>query len=266
MSDILHQNNRYYRTSVEGPTAIIRYQSNTMELATDLVMRDDLIDFLDEVSLNPDIQSLVLIDSPEKKGRDQYLDFYRNISGDPGFRTKVRRMCNLFDQYLLKITEIDAVVVSVISGFSTSQFLNVALAADYRIIGEETVFEKPYLELGTVPKGGGAYFLEKILGFGKARELLLNCEAMDAKQALSLGLVDKIVPCDSLEREAVIAASELGCRLGGSWPRIKRLLGYSVRDLADYLEFENREIIRAIDCPEFWRRFSEGGICSEQGV
>ena len=113
-----------------------------------------------------------------------------------------------------------------------------------------------YLDFGLAPKGGGAYFLKKRLGHCKAFELLLSEEEITAKDALELGVVNKVVPLHLLEEATLERARAFAKKPSDSLTAIKRLLNYTDQDLADYLEFENRELMHALG---FAAGFSRSG-------
>jgi 2-(1,2-epoxy-1,2-dihydrophenyl)acetyl-CoA isomerase len=123
-----------------------------------------------------------------------------------------------------------------------SQDFYVDLACDYSIVADNTVIHKPYLELGLVPKGGGAYFLKKKLGHSIAYRVLLSQKAITADEALELGIVDEVVPYDDLENAALRTAELFTQSPATSLSRTKKLLNYSWKDLAENLENENFEL------------------------
>ena len=142
--------------------------------------------------------------------------------------------------------KIRQMVIHANSGKVLSLFLNVSLACDYRIIADNTVFQNPCLEIGMVPKGGGAFFLSKMLGISKAYEILLCEKDITAEEALKLGLVDKVVPFNELRQAALEIAEDYARRPLRSIAGAKKLLNYSIRDLEEYLDFETRELGRII--------------------
>jgi len=78
--------------------------------------------------------------------------------------------------------ELNKIVVHADSGEVIPLFLKVNLACDYRVVAENTVFRNPCLELGLDPKGGGGFFLSKMLGRSKALEVLLYEGDIPAKE------------------------------------------------------------------------------------
>jgi enoyl-CoA hydratase/carnithine racemase len=132
------------------------------------------------------------------------------------------------------------------SGQVIPMFLNFSLACDYRIVSEDTLFQNPCIELGLIPKGGGAFFLPRIVGLRKAYEILLSIEDLPASQALQLGIVDEVVAKEQLESAALKAADCFCGYPANSVSGIKRLLNYSRNELGDYLEFENQVLINCV--------------------
>jgi len=158
------------------------------------------------------------------------------------------------------------VVVHSNSGLAIPLFLNISLACDYRIVADNTMFQKPYLKLGMVPTGGGAFFLSKIIGRSKAFTLLLSERDINAHEAVKLGIVDKIVPVEGLEAATLEMAQELARKPARTLTVAKKLLNYSIKDLKDYLDFENQEILKIIGphgqlsdtlSSEFWQGIKE---------
>ncbi|MEA3232210.1 MAG: enoyl-CoA hydratase-related protein, partial [Thermodesulfobacteriota bacterium] len=117
---------------------------------------------------------------------------------------------------------------------------------DYRIITDNTVFQNPNLELEMVPKGGGVFFLSKMVGPVKASKILLSGEDITAAEALELGIVDKVVPVKKLGETAIKVAQTYAEKPATYLSGIKRLLNYDIKTLEGCLECENELLRRAI--------------------
>jgi enoyl-CoA hydratase len=90
-------------------------------------------------------------------------------------------------------------VIAMINGFCLGGGCELALACDIRIASENASFGQPEIKLGIIPGGGGTQRLTRLVGEGKAMELILTGDFIDAKTALSLGLVNHVVPLDQLK-------------------------------------------------------------------
>jgi enoyl-CoA hydratase/carnithine racemase len=105
-------------------------------------------------------------------------------------------------------------VVAAIRGYTLGGGLEVALAADLRLAGESAVLGTPEVELNAIPSWGGTQRLPALVGLGRALQLVLTGERIDAATALAWGLVNEVVPDDELDGRA----RELCRRLAGFGP------------------------------------------------
>src|SRR6201988_304159 len=104
-------------------------------------------------------------------------------------------------------------VIAMVNGFCLGGGCELALACDIRIASENASFGQPEINLGIIPGGGGTQRLTRLVGEGKAMELILTGEIIDAKTAFSIGLVNHVVPADQLRAktmEIAIKISERG--------------------------------------------------------
>ena len=236
---------------------LMRFRENLLLHGTDLNARDSLFDYIDYVSKSDEVKVVLIIGSPEKKGCEEYIEFYRKVFEFQLGENAIERLYNAVNQFILKIVDLNKIVVHADSGEVISLFLNVSLACDYRIVADNTVFKNPCLDLGLVPKGGGAFFLSKMVGMSRALESLLSEEDIPAQEALRLGIVDKVVPPGKLEKSALEIAQGFARKPDSTLAGIKRLLNYSMKDLGDFLELENQVLLHIGRSPEFRKRLRE---------
>lgn len=227
---------------------IIRFGSkeNLLLRAIDLNFRDEVMDYLDRISRNDSIKVVVIMSTPKKKGSEEYFDFYVQALKQKWDNLPIHRIHNMFAQFIMKIISLNKIVIHASSGRVISLFLNVSLACDYRVIANNTVYQNPYLKLGLLPIGGGAFFLSKMLGSSKAYEILLSENDITAQEALRIGIVDKVVAPDKVEEAALDAARRFAQKPARSLAGVKMLINYSMKDLKDYMELEHQELIRIV--------------------
>jgi 2-(1,2-epoxy-1,2-dihydrophenyl)acetyl-CoA isomerase len=226
---------------------ILRLKENLLFRATDLSERDKVIDYLNQVSITDSIKVVVFMSSPEVKGSEEYFDFYHRALSSRLYDKDFHRLHNVFTQIILRIVELNKIVVHANSGKVISLFLNVSLACDYRIVADNTVFQNPFYKLGLVPIGGGAFFLSRRLGRSKALEILLSDTDITADEAMKLGIVDKVVPQEELEKAAIDTAQNFAQKPARSLAGLKKLINYSVNNLKDYMAIEYKELIKVLD-------------------
>jgi len=103
-------------------------------------------------------------------------------------------------------------VVCAIEGEALSAGLELALACDVRVAAEDARLGLPDTKLGLVPMGGGTQRLSRLVGRGKALEMILSGEPIDAQEALRIGLVSAVAPRDKLAAEAEAIAGRIAER------------------------------------------------------
>jgi len=99
------------------------------------------------------------------------------------------------------VAAIDRPVIAAVNGDALGEGLEIALAADIRIASAKARFGLPRLAKGRLPSDGGTQRLPRIIGRGKALELLMTAEAINAGEALEIGLVSYVVPPEVLAEE-----------------------------------------------------------------
>ena len=94
-------------------------------------------------------------------------------------------------------------VVAMINGFCLGGGNELALACDIRIGSEKARFSQPEINLGIMPGGGGTQRLARLIGEGRAMELCLLGDMIDAETAYKFGLLNRVFPIDQLEEETM---------------------------------------------------------------
>ncbi|MCA1555242.1 MAG: enoyl-CoA hydratase/isomerase family protein, partial [Acidobacteria bacterium] len=100
-------------------------------------------------------------------------------------------------------------VIAMINGYCLGGGCELALACDLRIAGERASFGQPEINLGIIPGGGGTQRLTHLIGEGKAMELILTGEIINAQTAYAYGLVNMVVPAEELEAKTMEIASRI---------------------------------------------------------
>jgi enoyl-CoA hydratase/carnithine racemase len=116
--------------------------------------------------------------------------------------------CRALQNSLNTVARIGAPVVAAITGYALGGGLELALCADFRVAGESAKVGQPEIQLGVIPGAGGTQRLPRLVGPAKAKDLIFTGRHVDAREALAIGLVDKVVPDD----QVYAAATELAAR------------------------------------------------------
>jgi len=116
----------------------------------------------------------------------------------------------------------DAVSIAAVNGYALGGGCELALACDLRVAAENAVFGLPEPSLGIIPGAGGTQRLPRIVGLGRAKEMVLTGARWDARRALEFGLVSEVVPLPRL-LEAARAMAERVLALGPLAVRLSKL-------------------------------------------
>ena len=103
-------------------------------------------------------------------------------------------------------------VIAMINGYCLGGGCELALACDIRIASETASFGQPEINLGIIPGGGGTQRLTRLVGEGKAMELILSGDIIDAKTAYAIGLVNHVFPADQLEAKTMEIANRIAAK------------------------------------------------------
>jgi enoyl-CoA hydratase len=119
-------------------------------------------------------------------------------------------------------------VIAMINGYCLGGGCELALACDLRIASERASFGQPEINLGIIPGGGGTQRLTHLVGEGKAMELILTGEIINAQAAHAIGLVNRVVPHEELEAKTM----EIASRIAEKSPIALRLAKEAVKTAA----------------------------------
>lgn len=100
-------------------------------------------------------------------------------------------------------------IIAMVNGYCLGGGCELAMACDIRIASENASFGQPEINLGIIPGGGGTQRLTRLVGEGKAMELILTGEIIDARTAFSIGLVNHVVPAAELEAKTMGIATRI---------------------------------------------------------
>jgi enoyl-CoA hydratase/carnithine racemase len=109
----------------------------------------------------------------------------------------------------LSLHELEIPTIAAVNGPAIGAGLDLACMCDIRIASEKAVFAESFVKLGIIPGDGGAWLLQRIVGFQKAAEMTFTGDPISADQALAAGLVLRVVPPDALMDEAMALARRI---------------------------------------------------------
>ncbi len=115
-------------------------------------------------------------------------------------------------------------LVAAVNGPAMGLGCDIAGLADIRIAAETASFGVPFLKLGIIPGDGGSWLLPRNIGYARAAEMLFTARTLDARTAAEWGLVNRVVPADSLMDEAMATAAQVAAHAPRGLRMAKSLL------------------------------------------
>ncbi len=161
---------------------------------------------------------------------------------DENWKDNFGKLIYLLHKAIRSIRNIEKPVIAAVNGFASGAGFSLALACDIRIASENAKFNQAYINIGLTPDGGSTYFLTQMLGMARALDLIFTARVIDAKDALDLGLVSRVVPSDSFEDEIKKIASTYATGPTLAFGRAKILVNKAINNDFDTqltLEAEN---------------------------
>lgn len=170
--------------------------------------------------------------------------FRRGVEDDDiDLPSSVRRGAEVLHQGIVDFQRIPYPVIAAVNGAAAGAGFSLALACDIRIASEDSFFVVAYGRIGASPDGGMTYFLPRVVGPAKAKQLLLEDPMISPADALELGLASYVVPADKLMDEARAKAEELAAK-APHYVRMAKLLANVSLDnsLTEHLQVERHGI------------------------
>lgn len=124
----------------------------------------------------------------------------------------------------LAMHALEVPTIAAINGPAIGVGLDLACMCDIRIAAEGAQMAESFIKLGLIPGDGGAWLLQRVVGYALAAELSFTGDTLDAAAALRIGLVSRVVPADQLLAEARALASRIARNPGDALRMTKRLL------------------------------------------
>jgi len=202
-------------------------------------MHEELHSALDAAAADDGIRCLVLRGEGRgfSAGADlKSEDLSREDGEVPDLGEYLRRT---YSQTIKKVTALEKPVVASLHGPVYGAGVGLALACDVRLAAESTRFSVAFVKIGLMPDAGVTYFLPRIVGLGRAMEMSMLGDAVEAEKAYRIGLVNRVVPDEMLGEETAVFAKRLAAMPTRALGKMKQALYASFEsDLETALERE----------------------------
>src|SRR5439155_3595319 len=160
-----------------------------------------------EKAASDDVRAVVLTGAGKGFCAGQDIGEFRKLDHDVGEHLEATYHPNV-----RAIRALEKPVIAAINGPAAGAGLSLACVCDYRIAADTAGFVPGFVGIGLVPDSGGSYFVARLLGPARAFTWMTSNRKLSAAEALAWGLVDEVVPADSL----LARASELAAAYAGA--------------------------------------------------
>ncbi|RZF24270.1 enoyl-CoA hydratase/isomerase family protein [Paraburkholderia sp. UYCP14C] len=198
--------------AVESGVAVITLDRPEKRNAITDDMRTELIHALENVASDPEVRAVVLTGNGkgfcaggDVSGMAQRMNAPTGEVAFNGWsrQQRVHHSVNL-------LYSMPKPTIAAVNGAAAGLGADMALACDFVIASEDASFAWSYIRRGLIPDGGGLYFLPRRVGLPRAKDLIFSGRRVDAKEALDLGIADRVCAPQRLLEEAHAWARELG--------------------------------------------------------
>lgn len=187
--------------TVSGQVAYVTLNRPEALNAITPAQRDRLISLLTEASADPAVRAVVLTGTG--RGFCAGADLRGGGASEERIAGDVARMIRQGAQRLIAaVLDCEKPVIAAVNGTAAGLGAHLALACDLVLAAESARFIEVFVRRGLVPDGGGAYLLPRLLGPQRAKELMFFGDAVSAADAERLGLVNRVVADEELEKTA----------------------------------------------------------------
>ena len=253
---------KHFRFEVTEGVATVTFDRPEKLNALTFEAYADLRDLLGELPHIENVRALVVTGEGRGfcSGGDVHEIIGRLLGMDPRDLLDFTRMTGSVVQ---RMRECPLPIVAAVNGVAAGAGAVIAMAADLRLVARSASFAFLFTRVGLAGADmGSAYLLPRLVGFGRATELLLLGDEVGAERAVEIGLAGEVVDDDELIRRATALAQRLADGPALAYASTKMLLSRELdMDLAGSIELEAMAqalLMKSADHAEFYRAFAEG--------
>jgi len=166
----------------------------------------EIANALEEIRSDEKIRAVVIMGTG--RAFSAGADLSEAPTDEAGMRKRIEFGLEVYD----KIEDFEKPVIAAIHGYAIAGGLEMCLACDVRIAAENAQLGLVETNVGLLPSWGGVVRLPRLIGRGKASELVMTATRIDAKEAERIGLVNKVVPPDELKSTAMWTAGTMASK------------------------------------------------------
>jgi 2-(1,2-epoxy-1,2-dihydrophenyl)acetyl-CoA isomerase len=167
----------------------------------------------------------------------------KSFANAPNRGQHIKGVADDLHRAISTFARMDAVLITAVNGTAAGAGFSIAVTGDIVLAAESATFTMAYTKVGLSPDGSSSYFLPRLIGITKTKELMLTNRTLSAQEALQWGLVTEVLPDDRVAARADELATQMASTARGSNGAVKALmLSTFSSGLEEQMEFEGRVI------------------------
>jgi 2-(1,2-epoxy-1,2-dihydrophenyl)acetyl-CoA isomerase len=225
------------RTTADAVATITLNRPDKLNAFTG-TMREDLLEALRACERDESVRVVVITGAGRAFCAGGDVEYMHSLQQSDDV-TSFEKLLDAGRDIVLQIASMPKPVIASVNGVAAGAGCNLALACDTRIASDAAKFSESFVRIGLHPDWGGTWLLPRLVGRGRALELLATGRMVDANEALAIGMVDRVVPAAELASETEKLARSIASASPIAIAGIKRALNANERnDLRTQLELE----------------------------
>lgn len=234
-----------------GGIATLTIEGSNDLNALDQTAAEELLTATAELSEADDVRCIVLTGAGNAFGAGADL---AQLEGDASDAPTIRRLASTLHDAIVQLHQAEKPVVTAVNGIAAGAGFSLALVGDIVVVHEEAQFDYAYSRVGLTGDGGSTFYLPRLVGLRKAKEILLLEEPVSPEEAVDLGVATEVVPADEFDDRVAEVAARLAEGPTQAFGATKRLMTESFdRDLPGQLAAETETIARAARTEDYAR-------------
>jgi 2-(1,2-epoxy-1,2-dihydrophenyl)acetyl-CoA isomerase len=231
----------------EGIALLCLNRPNVLNALSETMMVE-LVDALKETEEDPDIRVLIL--TGRGPGFCAGADLNRFIEAQQKGKDRKKIGFGLLD-LPRAFVQYRKPIIAAINGLSYGFGFTVTLTCDIRLASERATFSGAFVRIGLTPELCSTYFLPRLIGYGKAAELIFTARPFDAHEALEIGAVNRVFPHNRLMPEAKKMAKQIASMPPTAVQRSKEILRHGMQSTLDQvMQYEARTFLDSMKTEE----------------
>lgn len=199
----------------------------------------ELIDALKQAERDKNVRCVLLTGSGRGFCAGQDLESRSITSGNGSSPHLGESIRTRYLPIIHKLRTMEKPVVCAVNGVAAGAGASVAFACDYRIASEQASFIQAFIKVGLIPDSGACFLLPRLVGLGRALDLMMTGRKVSAEEALQIGLVNEVCPLEQVMERATAFCQGLAEGPTRAYGLLKRAVNRAMdMDLEAYLHYE----------------------------